>query len=121
MNSAMSPSGNKIQVRNEITTELVDLILKCLRKAGEDESYLPLFKGVFTALGDVDENRLTLKLDGRGRDILFTGLIVRMIRYITEYVSIMIVCDDVQCKLLLVPNLSATNILLTVLGFLNRG
>lgn len=98
MNSAVSPAGVSAQVRNEVTTELIDLILKCLRKAGEDESYLPLFKGVFTTLGDVEENRFTRKLDGRGRDILFTGLIVRMIRYITEYVSIMIVSDDVQCK-----------------------
>jgi hypothetical protein len=93
INSNVPASTN---VRNEVTTELVDLILKCLRKIGEDESFLPLFKGVFTALSEVDENRFTRKLDGRGRDILFTGMIVRMIRYLTEYVSIMIICDDVQ-------------------------
>jgi predicted ATPase len=93
-NSNVSPTSTN--VRNEVTTELVDLIMKCLRKIGEDEAFLPLFKGVFTALSEVDENRFTRKLDGRGRDILFTGLIVRMIRYLAEYVSIMIICDDVQ-------------------------
>lgn len=92
----LNVSPTSTNVRNEVTTELVDLILKCLRKIGEDESFLPLFKGVFTALSEVDENRFTRKLDGRGRDILFSGLIVRMIRYLTEYVSIMIICDDVQ-------------------------
>ncbi|KAG0191251.1 hypothetical protein DFQ28_000646 [Apophysomyces sp. BC1034] len=67
--------------------EAAELIVRCLRKCGEDEGFLPLFKVVFTALSEIDENKYTCRLDGRGRDILLTGVISRIIRYVSEHVG----------------------------------
>jgi hypothetical protein len=81
-----------------ITNEVIELISRCLYKCGEEEGYMPLFKVIFTTLSDVDENRYTRLLDGRARDILLTGVITRMVLYISKHVGLVFVCDDVQCK-----------------------
>lgn len=83
---------------NDGSNELVELISRCLRKCGEEEGFLPLFKVVFNALSDHPDNRYTKRLDGRGRDILLCGLITRMVRYMTEHVGLVFISDDVQCK-----------------------
>lgn len=80
------------------THEIVDLITRCLRICGEEDGFLPLFKVVFNTLSDVEDNRYTRRLDGRARDILLTGLITRMVRYVSEHVNLVFISDDVQCK-----------------------
>lgn len=82
----------------ESASELVEQITRCLRKCGEEEEFLPLFKVVFTTLADVPDNRTTRRLDVRARDILLTGVITRMIRYVSEHTSLVFISDDVQCK-----------------------
>lgn len=82
----------------DTTNEVLELVLRCLRKCGEDDGFLPLFKIIFGTMGDMDENRFTRRLDGRGRDILLTGVITRMVKYVSEILPIVLICDDVQCK-----------------------
>lgn len=83
----------------DAANEILELILRCLRKCGEDDGFLPLFKVVFGSLGGTEENRYTRRLDGRGRDILLTGVITRMVKYVSEIMPLVLICDDVQCKL----------------------
>ncbi|KAI9311398.1 hypothetical protein BX666DRAFT_2032142 [Dichotomocladium elegans] len=83
-------------VGNEANNELVEQINKCLAKCGEDESLLPLFKAVFPLLGEVRENKYIARLDGRARDILLIGVIMRMVRYVSEQMGVVFICDDVQ-------------------------
>jgi hypothetical protein len=90
--------------------EIVELIARCLRICGEEDGFLPLFKVVFAALADLEDNKYTHRLDGRGRDILLTGLITRMIRYVSEHVGLVFISDDVQCKSFNYPYLACTNI-----------
>ncbi|KAI9250715.1 hypothetical protein BY458DRAFT_536237 [Sporodiniella umbellata] len=80
----------------ESTNELVELISRCLKKCGEEEDFLPLFKVVFTALADISDNTATQRLDVRGRDLLLTGVITRMIRYVSEHTGLVFLSDDVQ-------------------------
>ncbi|KAG0795990.1 hypothetical protein G6F22_004998 [Rhizopus arrhizus] len=80
----------------ESSNELVELITRCLRKCGEEEEFLPLFKVVFTTLADLQDNAATQRLDVRGRDILLTGVITRMIRYVSEHTGLVFISDDVQ-------------------------
>lgn len=84
----------------DAANEILELILRCLRKCGEDDGFLPLFKVIFGSLGGTEENRYTRRLDGRGRDILLTGVITRMVKYVSEIMPIVLICDDVQCKYL---------------------
>lgn len=94
--SSIGDTGDPI---SEGSNELADLITRCLRICGEEDGFLPLFKVVFNNLSEIEDNRYTHRLDGRGRDILLTGLITRMIRYVTEHVGLVFFSDDVQCKL----------------------
>ena len=82
----------------EINNEMADLITHCLRKCAEQENLLPLFKAAFASMSDIPENRYTAKLDGRARDILLASVITRMVRYVSEHVGLVLICDDVQCK-----------------------
>ncbi|ORX45471.1 hypothetical protein DM01DRAFT_1311751 [Hesseltinella vesiculosa] len=86
--STYSPDGSG--------NEVAELILRCLRKCGEEDGFLPLFKMIFGSLGETEENRYTRRLDGRGRDILLTGVITRMVKYVSECISVILICDDVQ-------------------------
>lgn len=99
-NSRISPEDEVIEHENlpESTNELVELITHCLRKCGEEEEFLPLFKVVFTTLADLQDNIATQRLDVRGRDLLLTGVITRMIRYVSEHTGLVFISDDVQCK-----------------------
>lgn len=72
--------------------------MRSLQKCGEDVELLPLFKAAFPSLTDVHENKYTVRLDGRARDILLTGVITRIIRYTSEHVRLVFICDDVQCE-----------------------
>ncbi|KAI8086298.1 uncharacterized protein BX664DRAFT_335464 [Halteromyces radiatus] len=76
--------------------EMVELILRCLRKCGENTHLLPLFRDLSIDLGSVEENRHTKHIDGRARDILLTGVIGRMVHYLSQFVSVFIICDDMQ-------------------------
>lgn len=87
------------QERGEESNELVELILRCLDKCGENLSLLPLFRDLASDLGDIENNRYTKHIDGRARDILLTGVIGRMIKYLSRFVMICMICDDMQCKL----------------------
>ncbi|KAI8344260.1 hypothetical protein BC941DRAFT_408182 [Chlamydoabsidia padenii] len=80
----------------DAANEILELILRCLRKCGEDDGFLPLFKVVFGSLGGTEENRYTRRLDGRGRDILLTGVITRMVKYVSENMPLVLILDDVQ-------------------------
>ncbi|KAF7723985.1 hypothetical protein EC973_001445 [Apophysomyces ossiformis] len=80
----------------DVPNEIAELIIRCLRKCGEDEGFLPLFKVVFANLSDLEENKYTCRLDGRGRDVLLIGVIYRMIRYVSEHIGLVFICDDVQ-------------------------
>lgn len=93
--SSIIDTGDPI---SEGSNELVDLVTRCLRICGEEDGFLPLFKVVFNNLSEVEDNRYTQRLDGRGRDIILTGLITRMIRYVSEHVGLVFISDDVQCK-----------------------
>ncbi|KAG1471599.1 hypothetical protein G6F56_002035 [Rhizopus delemar] len=97
-NSRISPEDEVIEHENlpESTNELVELITHCLRKCGEEEEFLPLFKVVFTTLADLQDNIATQRLDVRGRDLLLTGVITRMIRYVSEHTGLVFISDDVQ-------------------------
>ncbi|KAI8067021.1 uncharacterized protein B0P05DRAFT_621206 [Gilbertella persicaria] len=89
-------SSREPRERLEGSNELEELITRCLRICGEEDGFLPLFKVVFSALSDLEDNRYTRRLDGRGRDILLTGLISRMTRYVSEQVGLVFILDDVQ-------------------------
>ncbi|KAI8336142.1 hypothetical protein BC941DRAFT_428418 [Chlamydoabsidia padenii] len=80
----------------ETGNEILELILRCLRKCGEDDSLLPLFKVIFGSMGEIENPRYIRRLDGRGRDILLTAVISRMVKYVSETMPIVLVCDDVQ-------------------------
>lgn len=99
--SRMSAAVDPGDIISDGSNELVDLITRCLRICGEEEGFLPLFKVVFTTLSDVEDNRYTRRLDGRARDILFKGLITRMVRYVSEHIGLVFISDDIQCKCLL--------------------
>ncbi|KAI9469638.1 MAG: hypothetical protein EXX96DRAFT_586924 [Benjaminiella poitrasii] len=77
-------------------SDMVDLILRCLQKCGEESGYVPLFKVIFASLGEVSENRYTRLLDGRARDILLTGVITRMVMHVSRHAGLVFICDDVQ-------------------------
>lgn len=96
--SRMSATVDPGDIISDGSNELVDLITRCLRICGEEEGFLPLFKVVFTTLSDVEDNRYTRRLDGRARDILFKGLITRMVRYVSEHIGLVFISDDIQCK-----------------------
>ncbi|ORZ21135.1 hypothetical protein BCR42DRAFT_345789 [Absidia repens] len=85
-----------IQDRGEETNELVDLILRCLDKCGENVSMLPLFRDLSSDLSDIENNKYTKHIDGRARDILLTGVIGRMIKYLSQFVMVFMICDDMQ-------------------------
>ncbi|GAN05696.1 hypothetical protein MAM1_0099c05170 [Mucor ambiguus] len=91
-NSAVEPEIQQPENSNELT----ELISRCLHICGEEDGLLPLFKVIFAALADLPDNRYTQRLDGRGRDILLTGVITRMIRYVSEHVGLVFISDDVQ-------------------------
>ncbi|KAI8331150.1 hypothetical protein BC941DRAFT_439130 [Chlamydoabsidia padenii] len=76
--------------------EMAGQILRCLSKCGENISLLPLFRDLSIDLGNVEENRHTKNIDGRARDILLVGVIGRMIQYLSQYVKVFIICDDMQ-------------------------
>ncbi|CAO3590801.1 unnamed protein product [Absidia cylindrospora] len=80
----------------EENNEMVELILRCLQKCGENTSLLPLFRDLSIDLGDVKNNRHTRHIDGRARDILLIGVIGRMIRYLSQFVMVFVICDDMQ-------------------------
>lgn len=82
----------------DLCNEMVDLIVRCLQKCGEEIGYMPLFKVIFTALNEANENRYTRLLDGRARDILLSGVITRMVQHVAKHISLIIMCDDVQCE-----------------------
>lgn len=82
---------------SEVFGELVDLAKRCLIICGEDESVLPLFKGLFPQF-DIPESALTCMLDVQSKEMLLANLIQRMIRYVSSKVDLMIFCDDVQCE-----------------------
>ncbi|RCI02739.1 hypothetical protein CU098_006304, partial [Rhizopus stolonifer] len=81
---------------SESSHELIELITRCLKKCGEEEDFLPLFKVVFSNLSSLSDNRATRRLDVRGRDILLTGVTTRMIRYVSEHIGLVFISDDVQ-------------------------
>ncbi|KAI9269939.1 hypothetical protein BY458DRAFT_510336 [Sporodiniella umbellata] len=81
---------------SESSHDLIDLIIRCLKKCGEEEEFLPLFKVVFGTLSNLHDNRSTRRLDVRGRDILLTGVMVRMIRYVSDHIGLVFISDDVQ-------------------------
>ncbi|KAI7901853.1 uncharacterized protein BX663DRAFT_512624 [Cokeromyces recurvatus] len=93
-------SGSSVTDDNEEHMEnandLVDLITRCLRICGEEEKLLPLFKVIFAPLADLKDNKYIQRLDGRGRDILLTGTINRMVKYVSEHVGLVFISDDVQ-------------------------
>lgn len=93
--SSIQDNGNQSEVG---TNEIAELIVRCLRICGEEDGFLPLFKVVFNTLTDVEDNRYTQRLDGRGRDILLTGLVTRMVRYVSEHVGLVFISDDIQCE-----------------------
>ncbi|OZJ03803.1 hypothetical protein BZG36_03026 [Bifiguratus adelaidae] len=84
----LSPSADSIQ-------EVLHMTLRCLKKCGEDALVLPLFRTLFTSL-DLQDNKFTRRLDGQGKDILFTNLMIRMFKYVSEHGNLIISCDDVQ-------------------------
>ena len=90
--SSLDSSSNDVDLNNE----MVELIARCLKKCGEEEGYIPLFKVIFTTLDEVTENRYTRLLDGRARDILLTGVITRMVHYVSKHVGLVFISDDVQ-------------------------
>ncbi|RCI06052.1 Adenylate cyclase type 10, partial [Rhizopus stolonifer] len=95
--TSMSPSSMGSNSNHaEITNEIVELILRCLLKCGEEGGYMPLFKDIFTTLSEINENRYTRLLDGRARDILLTGVITRMAQHVSKHVGLVVICDDVQ-------------------------
>ncbi|KAI8987603.1 hypothetical protein BDF20DRAFT_277734 [Mycotypha africana] len=94
--TSRSSGGYRSNDHSDGSNELAELITRCLRKCGEEEGLLPLFKVVFANLGDIEDNRYTLRLDGRARDILLSGIITRMIKYVSEHVSLVFISDDCQ-------------------------
>ncbi|KAI8343565.1 hypothetical protein BC941DRAFT_411733 [Chlamydoabsidia padenii] len=72
------------------------LIARCLHKCGENEALLPLFRDMSIDLGGIENNRHTKHIDGRARDILLMGAIVRMVQYLSQFVNILMICDDMQ-------------------------
>ncbi|KAI9478765.1 MAG: hypothetical protein EXX96DRAFT_572195 [Benjaminiella poitrasii] len=95
--NAPEPSGVDNEAEHlEGSYDIVDLITRCLRICGEEEGLLPLFKVIFATLADIKDNKYTQRLDGRGRDILLTGTITRMIKYVSEHVGLVFISDDVQ-------------------------
>ncbi|KAI8994507.1 hypothetical protein BDB01DRAFT_840989 [Pilobolus umbonatus] len=93
--SRMSNTANYDPLTDS-ANELISLIGRCLRVCGEDEGFLPLFKVVFTSLANLKDNKYIRRVDSRGRDILLTGVITRMIRYVSEHVGLVFISDDVQ-------------------------
>ncbi|KAI9319815.1 hypothetical protein BX666DRAFT_1853406 [Dichotomocladium elegans] len=76
--------------------ELVNL-RHCLIKCGEDIRLLPLFKHVFPSITEVvEENKYTKPLDGRTRDQLLCGIILRIIQHASNTVNLILICDDLQ-------------------------
>lgn len=93
-------SNPKESFRQDINKELMELVIRCLVKCGENESVLPLFRDLAFGLGDIEDNRHTRSIDGRAREILLIGVIVNMVQYLSKFVSILIICDDMQCKII---------------------
>ncbi|CAO3629174.1 unnamed protein product [Cunninghamella blakesleeana] len=89
-------SNPKDSYRQDINKELMELVIRCLIKCGENESVLPLFRDLAFGLGDLEDNRHTRSIDGRAREILLIGVIVNMVQYLSKFVSILIICDDMQ-------------------------
>lgn len=95
--NSMAPSSIGSNASHvDLSGEMLQLITRCLQKCGEESGYMPLFKVIFTSLNDVNENRYTRLLDGRARDILLTGVISRMVHYVSKHVGLVFICDDVQ-------------------------
>lgn len=77
----------------------VILLRHCLEKCGEDERFLPLFAAVFPSISDeTGENKYTRRLDSHTRDLLLSGIIVRIIQYASSNLNLVLICDDIQCK-----------------------
>ncbi|KAI8139465.1 hypothetical protein BJV82DRAFT_521836 [Fennellomyces sp. T-0311] len=88
-----------ISVRNSqeaFQCELSATIVRCLRKCGEDDSYLPLFKAMFPALSDIQENQYTRRLDPRTSDRILCNLVLRMVQHVSEHQNLVLFCDDIQ-------------------------
>lgn len=102
--SSVAPSSHSGSHNIDTNNEITELIVKSLQKCGEDIELLPIFKAAFPSLTDVHENKYTVRLDGRARDILLTGVITRIIRYTSEHVRLVFICDDVQCKYSYLPD-----------------
>lgn len=97
--TSSSPSSVGSDSNNiELSNDLVGLISRCLKKSGEEDEYLPLFKVIFVNLNDVEENRYTRLLDGRARDVLLIGVVTRMVYHASMHVRLVFSCDDIQCK-----------------------
>lgn len=79
-------------------TNYAELISRCLLKCGENEALLPLFRDLSIDLGRIGNSSHTKHIDGRARDILLIGVIVRMVQHLSQFVRIFIICDDIQCK-----------------------
>ncbi|KAF7728389.1 hypothetical protein EC973_006197 [Apophysomyces ossiformis] len=96
--ASASPSLAALSMHNHDASpnEMAELICRCLAKCGESEGLLPVFKLVFLNLSEVEENKYSRRLDGRGRDILLSGVLVRMLRYVSEHVGLVFICDDMQ-------------------------
>ncbi|KAI8073297.1 hypothetical protein BC940DRAFT_343964 [Gongronella butleri] len=98
--SAMSSfsSGSNVNrfAQKETNTALMSQVQRCLAKCNEKDAMLPLFKDLNIGLNDLEENKYTKKLDSRGRDILLSGLILRMVMHASQFKSLMFVCDDMQ-------------------------
>ncbi|CDH51330.1 hypothetical protein RO3G_09281 [Lichtheimia corymbifera JMRC:FSU:9682] len=75
----------------------VILLRHCLEKCGEDERFLPLFAAVFPSISDeTGENKYTRRLDSHTRDLLLSGIIVRIIQYASSNLNLVLICDDIQ-------------------------
>lgn len=109
--TSMSPSSlGSSSNHMEVTNEMVELISRCLLKCSEEAGYIPLFKDIFTTLNEINENRYTRLLDGRARDILLMGVITRMTQHASKHVGLVFICDDVQCKIMLIQRRETRNI-----------
>lgn len=98
INQKRTPSSSSPKNGMDVGSELTEMILYSLHKCGEDECLLPLFKVVFAALADMEENKYTKRIEGRVRDRLLCRIIVRMVQYASKFTNLVLVCDDVQCK-----------------------
>ncbi|KAI9248827.1 hypothetical protein BDA99DRAFT_608896 [Phascolomyces articulosus] len=85
------------RINQELTeNNIPHTIVYCLNKCGEDDIYLPLFRNIFPSMGDFDENQYTQRLDERTRDRILRNLVLRMVQYVSDYMNLVFICDDLQ-------------------------